>query len=115
VNFTVTQRAAVLVGAQLGCQREETEITTLRAQQLLHGSAGAGPGVTHVETLALEIVEALDVGFLAGDDREGLWMQGEYRAEFLELAGILELAFTVVRIEADVRLNDAQVQFTGLD
>src|SRR5690606_23187954 len=81
--------------------------------QLLHRGARAGAGVADVEPLALEVVEALDVRLLPGNDGERLRMHGEDRAQRLVGLGIRELPLAVIGVVLHVRLHHAEIEFAG--
>ena len=60
----------MLVGLELGGEREIAELPAHRSQHFFHRRARAGAGIADVEALALEVGEALHVGLLAGQHRE---------------------------------------------
>ncbi len=114
VDLAVAQRRPVLVGLELRGEREVRQLPAHRAEQLLHRGAGARARVADVEALALEVVEALDVGFLAREHREGLRVQRHHRAQLLERP-VLELALALGRVVLHIGLRDAHVELARLD
>ncbi len=115
VDLAVAQRRTVLVGLQLGCEREFVGRPAERAQQFIHRRTCPRPRVADVEALALEVGELLHIGLLAGDDGEGFRMHRKHRAQVSIGAGILELAHPLERVELDIRLDEAEVELALLD
>ena len=115
VDLAVAQRRAVLVGLELGGQREVAQLPAHRGEQLLHRRARARAGVADVEALALEVGEGLDVGFLARQHGERLGVHREHRAQVAVGAGVLELAQALGGVVLHVGLREAQVELAGLD
>src|SRR5690606_4717113 len=115
VDLAVAERGAVLVGLELGGEREVGKLPAHRADQLLERGARAGARVAHVEALALEVGEGLDVRFLARDHGDGLGVQREHRAQLLERAVLLELALPLHGVVVHVGLRDAHVELARPD
>jgi hypothetical protein len=105
----------MLVGLELGGEREVAELPAHGAEELLHGGAGAGARIAHVHALALQLVELGDVRFLAGQHREGLGVHREHRAQIAEGAAFLEGALALERIVLHVRLGETEVELAPLD
>jgi len=115
VDLAVAQCRAVLVGLQLGGEREVGELPLHLGEDLLHRGARARARVADVELLALEVGEGLDVGLLARDDGEGLGVQRHDGAQVSEGARVLELLRPGDRVVHHVGLGDAEVELAGLD
>src|SRR5690606_20736404 len=64
VDLAVAERGPVLVGLQLGREREVADRPAEGVEQLLHRRPGARARVAHIEALALEVGELLDAGLL---------------------------------------------------
>ncbi|MNZ97460.1 hypothetical protein D3C78_1166980 [compost metagenome] len=115
VDVVVAQRRGLLGRLELGGQGEGRLVPALDAQDLVEGVALAGTGVADVDALALEVVEAGDLGVAAGEDGEHLALQGEHRADVVHRAFGLERRFALHRLVLVVGLHDAEVEFTAAD
>ena len=114
VDLVVAQGRAVLIGFQLGCEREIRQLPAHGAEQLLHRGARARAGIADIEALALEVLELRDAGFLAREHGERLRMHGINRAQ-VAVSLVLVLAFALDRVELHVRLRHAEVEFPCLN
>ena len=103
----------MLVGLQLGGEREVAHLHALGGEQLLHRRARARARVADVDALALEVAELGDARFLARHQRERLGMHREHGAQVL--VALLERAAAVVGLELDVGLRHAEIELAALD
>ena len=114
VDLVVAERGALLVGLELGGEREVGLGPAHLLQQLFHRGERAGAGIADIEALALEVVELGDAGFLARQHRERLRMHREHRAQ-IGIGLALELGLALGGVELHVGLRQAEIELAGLD
>ncbi len=115
VDVVVTQGRGLLGGFELGDQTEVTLVPALDGHDLFEGVALAGARVADVDALALQIVEAGNLGVLAGQDGEHFALQGEDGADVIHRTLGLERSTPFHRLVLVVGLHDAEVELAGAD
>ena len=114
VDLVVAERGALLVGLELGGEREVRLGPAHLLEQLLHRGQRARAGIADVEALALEVGELGDAGVLARQYRERLGMHREHRAQ-IGIGLALELGLALGGVELNVGLRQPEIEFAGLD
>ena len=82
------------------------------SEQHVDGGARAGSRVADIETLALEILELLHAGAIAGHNGQGLRIDGEDGTQVLVSAAFLEAPLALDGVVLHVRLDDGKIDFT---
>ncbi len=113
VDVVVTQCGSLLGGFQLGDQTEVALLPALDRHDLFHGVTLAGARVADVDALAFQIVEAGDLGVLAGQDGEHFALQGEDGTDVVHGTFGLERGQPLHRLVLVVGLHDAEVEFAA--
>src|SRR5690606_32833954 len=113
VDIVVAQGAGLLGRLQLGCKGEDRLVPALFLHDFFERIALTGARVTDVDTLALEIIKAFDVGVATRQHGEDFALQGEDRADVIHLPFLVEGYGAFHRLVLVVRLHDAEIELAA--
>jgi hypothetical protein len=113
IDVVVAQGAGLLGRLELRGEGEDRLVPALFLHDFFEGVTLTGTGVADVDPLALEVVQALDIGVAARQHGEDLTLQREDSADVIHLAFALEWLQTFHGLVLMVRLHDAEVEFAA--
>src|SRR5690606_12299201 len=113
VDVVVAQGAGLLGRLQLGSQSEGGTCPALDGEDFFQGVTLAGTRVADVDALALEVIEAFDVGITTGEDGEHFALQREHGTDVAHRAFGFERRGAVEGLELVVGLHDAEIEFAA--
>src|SRR5690606_21284087 len=113
VDVVVAQGAGLLGRLEFCSEGEDRLVPAHDLHDLFQRVTLAGTGIADLHPLALEIVEALDIGIAAREYGEDLTLQGENGAQIIHRPFFLERRQTFHRLVLMVGLHHAEVELAA--